>query len=59
MYKYQAVPLGITTDSVLGKRLGNVIENEKWLVITLAIFNNVAFLLSFWGAVPNSIASSA
>ncbi|MFZ8906124.1 MAG: hypothetical protein ACO2Y2_02070 [Poseidonia sp.] len=52
MYKYQAVPLGITTDSVLGKRLGNVIENEKWLVITLAIFNNVAFFAFFLGGSP-------
>jgi len=52
VYKYQAVPLGITTDSVLGKRLGNVIENEKWLVITLAILTTWFFLLSFWGGSP-------
>lgn len=52
VYKYQAIPAGITTDSLLGKRLGNVIENEKWLVITLAIFNNVVFFAFFLGASP-------
>jgi len=50
--KYQVVPWGITTDSVLGKRLGNVIENEKWLVITLAVINNVVFFAFILGASP-------
>jgi len=52
VYQYQAIPAGISTDSLLGKRLGNVIENEKWLVITLAIINNVVFFAFILGASP-------
>jgi len=52
VYQYQAIPAGISTDSLLGKRLGNVIENEKWLVITLAIINNVVFFAFFLAASP-------